>query len=220
MSRTIAVFGATGRTGREFVKQALGDGYEIRALVRSFDKASSMDERIHITLGDFGSLEAIQEVISGADYVVCMAAAALSDDGSYPNEFMCSFVKQLYKAMERQRPKLFLYQAGSMSTDTQGYLQPISWIAKQTLGRKLGIFSKIRDNDQTIRFIGSQGIDFIVTRAGILKEGPMSEKKTTVSVNWPPLPFQSHAVTYSDLAACTIELMMQENMYNTCPFIR
>jgi putative NADH-flavin reductase len=93
--RTIALIGATGRTGSEFVKLALEDGFTVKALVRTPSKVTIDDERLTLIEGDLQNLEAIEKVTEGASYVVCMAAASTLD-GEYPKEFMFEFVKRLY----------------------------------------------------------------------------------------------------------------------------
>lgn len=69
-----------------------------------------------------------------------------------------------------------------MSADGKGFLHPVAWLMKQTIGRKLKIFDKINDNNAVIRFIGENeaNFNFIVTRAGVLKEGA-SEKEAVTS---------------------------------------
>ena len=183
MVETIALFGATGRTGIEFLKLALEEGYAVKALVRNPSKVTIQNERLALTQGDFENVAALEEVTDGATYVVCMAAAALVD-GVYPKGFMLNFVKRLYPILQRSPAKVFLYQAGSMSADGNDFLHPIAWVMKQTLGRRLKIFDKIDDNDAAIHFIGenSSNFKFVVTRAGVLKKGP-SEKKVGLS-NW------------------------------------
>jgi len=42
----IAIFGATGGTGKELIKQALEQGHEIIALVRDPQKLSVSDQRV------------------------------------------------------------------------------------------------------------------------------------------------------------------------------
>jgi nucleoside-diphosphate-sugar epimerase len=180
-SETICVLGATGRTGSEFVNVAWKNGYSVRGLVRNKDRIPEQlrnfqDERLVWIIGDLEDMDALREVVNGASYVVCMVAATTSGspNASYPKDFMLNLVQRLYAILQDTPPKLFLYQAGSMSTDGKGYLHPLSWIMKQTLGRTWKLDDKIKDNDAAIRFIGanSTSFPFLVTRAGVLKDGP------------------------------------------------
>ena len=176
-AETIALLGSTGNTGKEFLPLALKGGYKVRALVRDPKKISLEDNNLSLIQGDFEDEEALTNVLHGSDYIVCMAAAK-KVDGIYPQDFMLNFVKRLYAIIDKldnHRPKVFLYQAGSMSADATGFLHPVAWSMKQTLGRKFDIFDKIQDNNNVIKYLGQQaeetGIKYVVTRAGILREG-------------------------------------------------
>ena len=48
----IIVFGATGGTGREIVKQALERGHDVTAFVRNPDKVKMTHERLSIEKGN------------------------------------------------------------------------------------------------------------------------------------------------------------------------
>lgn len=179
---TIGLIGASGRTGSEFLRLALEEGYCVKALVRTPSKVKVQNNaRLKLIQGDLNDLDALEQLADGATYIVCMAAAT-EVDGMYPNEFMLHFVQRLYPIMHKTQPQVFLYQAGSMSADGNGFLHPVAWLMKQTMGRKLKIFDKINDNNSVIRFIGENeaNFNFIVTRAGVLKNGP-SEKEAVTS---------------------------------------
>lgn len=69
--KCIAVFGATGKVGREFFKMALNSGYTLRVLVRKrsgfeFDN----DARVEVFEGDATNSDSVKSVVEGADVVV------------------------------------------------------------------------------------------------------------------------------------------------------
>ncbi|GAH45279.1 unnamed protein product [marine sediment metagenome] len=67
----LVVFGATGKTGQEIVKQALTQGYEVTAFVR--DPARVMLEHgdLKIMTGDIFDITAVSQAIEGQDAVIC-----------------------------------------------------------------------------------------------------------------------------------------------------
>ncbi|MEP0547925.1 MAG: NAD(P)H-binding protein [Rhodothermales bacterium] len=74
----IAVFGATGRTGREVVTQALAAGHTVTAFVRNRDKLAAQqdlsNERLTAVTGDVRDYDAVARAVEGADAVVsCLA---------------------------------------------------------------------------------------------------------------------------------------------------
>ena len=64
----IALFGATGRVGREVLKQALAAGHEVVAIVRSPEKLAGSD-KLTIIQGDVRDAAAVSHAISGVDVV-------------------------------------------------------------------------------------------------------------------------------------------------------
>lgn len=65
----LAIFGATGRTGRQLVAQALERGYTVRALVRtggSLGAAAGVTE----VVGDVLDADAVKRTVAGADAVL------------------------------------------------------------------------------------------------------------------------------------------------------
>ena len=261
--KVLAIFGAGGRTGRQLLKLALNNSNdpsfaEIRILVRNRNKIEATLKELHCSSDDInsklkiieGSIEdeaKVQATITGADYIVSMLAAPASGNSSeYPKDFMLNFVKCLVKCI-RQRPDVttkrvvVVYQAGSMSCDGAGFLHPMSFLSKNTVGRKLGILPKIADNDAAIQYLAAEArregedeyYSFIVTRAGNLfddnkKEDDeqqqsqeskrTSDKPVYASHSWPPFPWTY--ISYQELALITLDTMKDESMYDSCPFIR
>jgi len=67
----LVVFGATGNTGREVVKQALAKGHEVSAFVRDADALGELRERVHVVVGDTTADPArVEGAIQGQDVVV------------------------------------------------------------------------------------------------------------------------------------------------------
>jgi putative NADH-flavin reductase len=69
-SLKLVVLGATGGTGLELVKQALGRGHVVTALVRSPDRLKEFQDRIGIRQGDLLNSASLEQVIQGHDAVL------------------------------------------------------------------------------------------------------------------------------------------------------
>jgi putative NADH-flavin reductase len=74
----IAVLGASGRTGRHVVAQALGHGHDVIALVRDAARAPERRERLRILVGDVLDPATLVPAIDGADAVVSAIGAPLA----------------------------------------------------------------------------------------------------------------------------------------------
>jgi len=68
----IAVFGATGRTGRPLVDQALERGHEVVALSRSPQRR--LPDPVEVVIGDARDAERVRDVVDGADAVASVLA--------------------------------------------------------------------------------------------------------------------------------------------------
>ena len=135
---TIALFGANGKTGKHFLRQALVAGYQVRALVpnppiqvsttgsnKSNSTVSSSTSNETCTFQEFESQSAFKKVcgglddskavrrtLRGADYVVCLLTDTLPTK-DYPKDCLAGFIRRLYPLMQREpNIKVFLYQVG------------------------------------------------------------------------------------------------------------
>ncbi|MHA7984464.1 NAD(P)-dependent oxidoreductase [Rathayibacter sp. CAU 1779] len=67
---TIALFGATGKTGSRVLARALAQGYDVRALVRDPHRLKTTSDRLTVIAGDVLDPVAVGRTVEGADAVV------------------------------------------------------------------------------------------------------------------------------------------------------
>lgn len=68
----IAVFGATGGTGKQIVKQALEQGFEVKAFVRDPAKITVTNPKLEIVKGNILNVQTVEQAVSGVD--ACLLA--------------------------------------------------------------------------------------------------------------------------------------------------
>lgn len=66
----LAIFGATGPTGHQLVKQALEQGHSVAALARTPEKLAIQHSSLRIVKGNVLDMAAVEETISGSDAVL------------------------------------------------------------------------------------------------------------------------------------------------------
>ena len=71
----LAIFGATGKTGIELVKQALEQGHAVTAFVRDSARLGIEDERLNFVIGDVFESASVTEAVQGQDAVICALGA-------------------------------------------------------------------------------------------------------------------------------------------------
>ena len=68
----IAIFGATGKTGVELVKQALGKEHAVTAFVRDPARLSLEDKLLSLVTGDVLDPASVDQAVEGQDAVICV----------------------------------------------------------------------------------------------------------------------------------------------------
>ena len=66
----LLVIGATGRTGKEIVHQALENGHDVTAFVRSPERVTEKSERLTVRKGDPADVDQLATALQGQDAVV------------------------------------------------------------------------------------------------------------------------------------------------------
>jgi nucleoside-diphosphate-sugar epimerase len=67
----ILVFGASGATGRELVKQGLQNGYSVTAFVRNPAALNTKSPSLELVQGNVGNRAAVESAINGQHAVIC-----------------------------------------------------------------------------------------------------------------------------------------------------
>ena len=73
----IAVFGATGRTGRLLTSGALERGHVVTALVRDPARLGALSERVHVVTGDVLDGGAVSDAVDGQEAVLVALGVAV-----------------------------------------------------------------------------------------------------------------------------------------------
>jgi putative NADH-flavin reductase len=78
----IAVFGASGRTGKLFTELALNNGYQVKALVRDPSKLDLRHSNLQVIQGDIADPTKVEETVKATEAVIDLIDPAR---GSPPN---------------------------------------------------------------------------------------------------------------------------------------
>jgi putative NADH-flavin reductase len=109
-ARTLAVFGATGKTGLALVATARQRGWRVRALVRGQAGALEGQPGVEIVHGTFSNLEGVQAVINGATAVCCV----FGPRAPFTDLFCADATRGLIEAMRRAGVRRLIVQTGAM----------------------------------------------------------------------------------------------------------
>lgn len=112
----IAIFGATGSVGREFVKQAIEQGQIVTALVRDPAKLDFNDDILHKIPGDALDPAAVEQAVQGQDAVVCVLGAGRK------GLIRAEGTKNIIRAMEKTGVRRLICQSTLGVGDSRGNL--------------------------------------------------------------------------------------------------
>ncbi len=97
--KKIALFGASGQTGKEFLKKALEKGYLVKALVRSPEKIEVTHPNLEILKGDVLNAPDVQSTVTGCEIVVSLFGHV---KGS-PDWLQTNGTKHIVAAMKQEK---------------------------------------------------------------------------------------------------------------------
>lgn len=106
---TLAVFGASGRTGRLLVEQAIAAGHEVRAFVRERSRLPLEHDRLAIVKGDAYAGENVGRAVEGADAVL----SALGRGKDSPEDLLTVAGDHVTRAMETHGVERFVTLVGA-----------------------------------------------------------------------------------------------------------
>ena len=115
----VIIFGSTGGTGRQLVKQAFEQGHTVTAFARSPEKVTLKHENLQVVQGDVLDYPSVELAINGHDVVLCsLGLPAIMDKSN----LRASGTKNIIRAMEKTGVKRLVCQSSNGVGDTRANL--------------------------------------------------------------------------------------------------
>jgi len=122
----IAVVGASGRTGQEFLRVALQAKHQVVAIVRTPEKIQIQHDDLEVVIGDIYSDEDLKKHFSGADAVVsCLGFLRSSAGVTGYTDTIKPIVAAMRSAYVKRLVVMTAYYSDISSADNQGFI--IRW---------------------------------------------------------------------------------------------
>lgn len=159
----LTVFGATGRTGRCVVEQALAEGHEVVAAVRRPQAMHSAD-RLEIRRCDVSEADAVTSAMSGGDVVVsCIGPAS----NRHPGTVISDGVRHLIAGCTANGIARFVFQDGLMVGDGREF----SVTGRMQLMVAGRLFTTLRaDKVRAEAAITNCSLEWVIVRAPFLRD--------------------------------------------------
>ncbi len=157
----IALFGATGGTGRQILDQALAQGHEVTALTR--DSAKLAPRRgLTPVVGDVLDSVAVANCVRGAEAVIC---ALGSHGGKDPIE--ARGTERILAAMRDSGARRLVVVSSLGVGDSRAQ---IHWLLRVIMDLTLKRILAAKAAQE--RLVQASGLDWIIVRPGGLTDGP------------------------------------------------
>ena len=160
----LLVFGSTGGTGRELVKQALAQGHEVTAYARHPAKLGDKKHpSLQVARGDVLDPVAVEQAVAGHDAVLCAIGAGagrttLREEGT----------RNIVRAMEKGGVRRLVCQSSMGVGDSRANL---GFLTKYVI---VPVFLRhaFADHERQEAVVKESTLDWIIVRPPHLKDGP------------------------------------------------
>jgi putative NADH-flavin reductase len=206
----LLIFGASGLTGREMVKQALEQNYDVTAFVRTPEKFNIKHDNLKVASGDITNYESVERAVEGQEAAVsALGASSLLTR----NPSLTEGVRNIVQAMEKNGVRRFVYESalgvGDSAADTNFLVR--YFVLPVILGRSNA------DHEDDERIIKASNLDWIIVRPTMLGNQPRTGKyKTGVHIAG---SFPVGKIGRADVADFMLKQVVEDRFLHLTPSI-
>lgn len=158
----LVIFGASGGTGRLIVEQALDQGYDVTAFVRTPEKLELKHEKLNVVQGDVMQLNAVVQAVEGQDAVLC----ALGMPAMNKDKLRAKGTRNIIQAMKKTAVKRLICQSGLGISESRKIL-PLHYRAFILPLLLRYVFA---DHEVQEEYIKKSGLDWVIVRPANLTD--------------------------------------------------
>ena len=162
----LVVFGATGKTGQEIVKQSLAQGYEVTAFVRDPSKMALEHDDLKIMTGDIFEFTAVTQAIQGQDAVICSLGTSELGKTTVRSEGTANIIK----AMNEYHVNRLVVVSAMGVGESWSTLSIVNKLFFATLLR-----SSRQDHEEQEVVVKESDLDWTIIRPSGLTDTPQTE---------------------------------------------
>lgn len=208
--KRIALLGATGQTGKEFLRVALAAGYRVKALVRTPAKLKIQHENLEVMQGDVLNAADVRVLTENTDVVVSLfghvkgSPAGLQTDGT----------RNIVSAMQQEYiNKIISLSGGGLPYPEKD--EPKFADKAIRFIMKIAVPKILNDAINHHKVLKESGLDWIIVRAPRLTNDP---RKGTYRVGWVGVN-ASTKISRADLADFILTQIEDDTFVRQMPFV-
>jgi putative NADH-flavin reductase len=203
----VLIFGASGRTGRHLIDQALSAGHTVTAFVRDRSALSARHPKLHIVEGDVLNSDAVDSVMLGQRAVL----SALGFPGRKGSEHLLKATENIVAAMRKYRVHRLICLAPSPAKE--------GWARRGLLGKLLSpFFQKSAASpawERQLDSIRGLPLEWVLVRPTLLTDAP-ARGSYQVSVGWADVP---EGISRADVARFMLEQVQSRRYIRLSPVL-
>lgn len=160
----ITVFGATGGTGGEVVKQALATGHQVAALVRDPARLDMAHPGLTVVAGSVLDVAPVQQALQGAD----AAIVSLGNTANNPDHIVSQGTQVILDAINALGGPRRIVVVSSLGVGESKDQVPFAF----KMLMKTALRKPMEDKERQEALVKASGLDWIIVRPGGLTNGP------------------------------------------------
>jgi len=162
----LLVFGATGRIGKQVVKQAIDQGHSVTAFVRDHSKPDKIADTLSFVEGDVFDPKSVENAVRGQDAVI----VALGDGRK--GKVRAAGTRNIVNAMEKEGVTRLICQSTLGAGESAGNL---NFFWKRIM---FGIFLKaaMADHEKQEEIVRNSDLDWTIVRPGAFTGDELTRK--------------------------------------------
>ncbi|NOK58855.1 MAG: SDR family oxidoreductase [Chloroflexi bacterium AL-W] len=158
----LLIFGATGGTGNELVRQALEQGHTVTAFIRNPTKLDRSHANLYVVQGDVMDFVAVTQAMYGQDVVL----SALGAPPSNQDMVRTNGTRMVIRAMEQAGIRRFICQSSLGFADSRNMLP----LHMKYVVVPLILRHAFADHEAQEQLIKQSQLEWIIVRSGTLTD--------------------------------------------------
>lgn len=211
--RTIALFGATGKTGSILVKKLTAKGYPVRALVRNPAKLKFSDNLLTVFQGDVLNEQSVLKVLEKSDVVINV----IGHVKGCPPDLQTIASRNILSGMNKLGiTRLIDLTGGAVKVEGDDPKWPdklIAFIMKNLAGK--AVRARFTDGENHVKLISRSNLEWTVIRAPVLLPGKAKGRTSIGMVGHIP----GYSLTFEDLTDKIINILEDKSFVRQYPYI-
>jgi putative NADH-flavin reductase len=205
----LTIFGATGRTGRHVLEQALTEGHQVTVLVRDPARLAVSGAGVRCHQGNVLDDAAVHEAISGSQAVI----SVLGPTSNQPAFEVTRGTELIIAAMLARGVRRLIVSTGAGVRDPQDRPTPMHAF----FGALVRLLSPnvVKDMEQAMTRVRASDLDWTIVRAPMLTDGP----RTGLVWSGPVGSHLGPRLSRADFAAFILSQLRDERYMRQAPAV-